>query len=274
MSLSGVSALDHGQLPPALFRIVIGRHFLYEGWTRLALAGSSSYLRISAGPFAGFFQWLGYVRKVDLLNDWAPDPANCAAPSGTPENPGFHEDSIPLFEVNGCSNRGPVDTRKDGVSIAANTTGRRGSRPEGSSSRSHLFLFGVTRAAIVEERGAQASSKSSPKYRGVAAACCRFLYPAEEVEPVAEVRGSYPGGLRFGPFLNSRGKQARPQGNGDARNKYPHADYKPYIHWTTYLSFKHHVYVANGGLRQSDTARTPSYARLTSLLRASRKKGK
>jgi thiosulfate dehydrogenase [quinone] large subunit len=76
MFLSGVSALDHGQLPLALLRIVIGWPFLYEGWTELALAGwaSSSCLRVSAGPFAGFFQWLGYdasaVRTVDLLHSW------------------------------------------------------------------------------------------------------------------------------------------------------------------------------------------------------------
>ncbi len=62
------------QLPLALLRIVIGWHFLYEGWTKLIQPAwtSAGYLKFSTGPFAAFFQWLGSsdaaVRVSDLLN--------------------------------------------------------------------------------------------------------------------------------------------------------------------------------------------------------------
>lgn len=65
-----------GQFPMALLRIVIGWHFLYEGWTKLMQPAwtSSGYLKFSTGPFAAFFQWLGsndaVVRVIDPLNIW------------------------------------------------------------------------------------------------------------------------------------------------------------------------------------------------------------
>jgi uncharacterized membrane protein YphA (DoxX/SURF4 family) len=60
----------------ALVRIVIGWHFLYEGWTKLIYPGwtSAGYLKSSTGPLAPVFHWLGSsdaaVRGIDLINIW------------------------------------------------------------------------------------------------------------------------------------------------------------------------------------------------------------
>jgi uncharacterized membrane protein YphA (DoxX/SURF4 family) len=77
-TLSGLSAWlsRQGEFPLVLLRIIIGWHFLYEGWAKLVSPGwtSSGYLKFSTGPLAGFFQWLGAndaaVRVVDQLNMW------------------------------------------------------------------------------------------------------------------------------------------------------------------------------------------------------------
>jgi uncharacterized membrane protein YphA (DoxX/SURF4 family) len=64
------------QLPLALVRIVIGWHFLYEGWTKLLEPGwsSSGYLKSSSGPFASLFHWMASsetaIRVIDQLNIW------------------------------------------------------------------------------------------------------------------------------------------------------------------------------------------------------------
>jgi uncharacterized membrane protein YphA (DoxX/SURF4 family) len=64
------------QYPLALLRIIIGWHFLYEGWVKLTSPGWSSagYLKFSTGPFAGLFHWMGanetIVRLSDQLNIW------------------------------------------------------------------------------------------------------------------------------------------------------------------------------------------------------------
>lgn len=61
----------------ALLRIVIGWHFLYEGWAKLLAPGwtSKGYLASSTGPLAGLFHWLaageGRLALVDQLNVWA-----------------------------------------------------------------------------------------------------------------------------------------------------------------------------------------------------------
>ena len=64
------------QVPLALLRIVIGWHFLYEGWSKI-IAGewsSASYLSTATGPFAPVFHWLGASAKlipiIDQLNLW------------------------------------------------------------------------------------------------------------------------------------------------------------------------------------------------------------
>lgn len=64
------------EVPLALLRIVIGWHFLYEGWSKLLHAGwtSAGYLKSSTGPLSGFFQWLASSAAlqgvVDVLNVW------------------------------------------------------------------------------------------------------------------------------------------------------------------------------------------------------------
>jgi len=61
----------------ALLRIVIGWHFLYEGWAKLLAPGwtSKGYLASSTGPLAGLFHWLaaGEARLalLDQVNVWA-----------------------------------------------------------------------------------------------------------------------------------------------------------------------------------------------------------
>ena len=61
----------------ALLRIVIGWHFLYEGWTKLAFPGwtSAGYLKSSTGPLAPFFGWLAgdgiRTAIIDQMNIWA-----------------------------------------------------------------------------------------------------------------------------------------------------------------------------------------------------------
>lgn len=65
------------ELVLALLRIVIGWHFLYEGWAKLLHPGwtAAGYLKGSTGPFSGLFHWLGaqpgLVRVVDPVNLWA-----------------------------------------------------------------------------------------------------------------------------------------------------------------------------------------------------------
>jgi uncharacterized membrane protein YphA (DoxX/SURF4 family) len=73
---SATAASLYRQIPLALLRILVGWHFLYEGWTKLIYPAwtSGGYLKSSTGPFASFFQWLasseGVVRVVDQLNIW------------------------------------------------------------------------------------------------------------------------------------------------------------------------------------------------------------
>ncbi len=71
-----VTKSAHRQLPLALVRIVIGWHFLYEGWTKVILPGwtSGPYLRYASGPFSGIFHWMasndGLIRVIDTINIW------------------------------------------------------------------------------------------------------------------------------------------------------------------------------------------------------------
>jgi len=71
-----VTAWPARQFPLALLRIIVGWHFLYEGWTKLMSPGwtSSGYLKFSTGPLAGFFHWLGskdaLAPVVDQFNIW------------------------------------------------------------------------------------------------------------------------------------------------------------------------------------------------------------
>lgn len=64
------------QLPLALLRMVIGWHFLYEGWAKFMQPGwtSAGYLKSSTGPFAACFHSLGasdrLVSLVDVFNIW------------------------------------------------------------------------------------------------------------------------------------------------------------------------------------------------------------
>ena len=57
-----------------VFRVTIGWHFLYEGFSKLAMGNWSSagYLTNSTGPFSGFYQWLGasdgLMNIVDPIN--------------------------------------------------------------------------------------------------------------------------------------------------------------------------------------------------------------
>ena len=67
---------SYSQFPLALLRVIVGWHFLYEGWVKLMSPGwtSSGYLKFSTGPLAGLFHWLGAqegaVRVMDQLNIW------------------------------------------------------------------------------------------------------------------------------------------------------------------------------------------------------------
>ena len=73
---SGDSSDLFRQFPLALARIVIGWHFLYEGFTKLMDANwtAAGYLQGSTGPFAGLFQWMasseGIIKFVDTCNVW------------------------------------------------------------------------------------------------------------------------------------------------------------------------------------------------------------
>jgi len=64
------------QLPIALVRIVIGWHFLYEGWVKIIdpAWSATAYLRYASGPFAGLFHWIGaqagLLKIIDQLNIW------------------------------------------------------------------------------------------------------------------------------------------------------------------------------------------------------------
>jgi thiosulfate dehydrogenase [quinone] large subunit len=51
-----------------VMRIAIGWHFLYEGVAKLTSASWSAagYLKVSRGPFAGFFHWI--ASRPDLLD--------------------------------------------------------------------------------------------------------------------------------------------------------------------------------------------------------------
>ncbi len=74
--LSSAAGGGWRQLPLVLLRILIGWHFLYEGWAKLMQPGwtSAAYLKSSTGPFAGLFHWLGshdaLVSVIDPLNIW------------------------------------------------------------------------------------------------------------------------------------------------------------------------------------------------------------
>lgn len=64
------------QAPLAFLRIVIGWHFLYEGFSKLLFPGwtAAGYLSGSTGPLASAFAWLGgqaaIMPAVDALNVW------------------------------------------------------------------------------------------------------------------------------------------------------------------------------------------------------------
>lgn len=59
-----------------ILRIVIGWHFLYEGYVKLMNPGWSSigYLKDSKGPFSEFFYFFAshptILKVIDLLNEW------------------------------------------------------------------------------------------------------------------------------------------------------------------------------------------------------------
>jgi uncharacterized membrane protein YphA (DoxX/SURF4 family) len=59
-----------------LVRIVIGWHFLYEGWIKLVEPGwtSAGYLRSASGPLSSLFGWMGSnpatVTVINALNAW------------------------------------------------------------------------------------------------------------------------------------------------------------------------------------------------------------
>jgi thiosulfate dehydrogenase [quinone] large subunit len=59
-----------------ILRVAIGWHFLYEGIVKILSPGWSAlaYLTDSAGPLAGFFNWIasndGVLNSVNFLNQW------------------------------------------------------------------------------------------------------------------------------------------------------------------------------------------------------------
>jgi uncharacterized membrane protein YphA (DoxX/SURF4 family) len=63
-------------LPLVLLRIIIGWHFLYEGWTKLSDPSwtAAGYLKGSTGPFAGVFQALAnqtaWMPVIDACNTY------------------------------------------------------------------------------------------------------------------------------------------------------------------------------------------------------------
>jgi len=63
-------------LPLVLLRVIIGWHFLYEGWTKFTDPSwtSAGYLKGSTGPFAGVFQSIanqaGWMPVVDACNTY------------------------------------------------------------------------------------------------------------------------------------------------------------------------------------------------------------
>lgn len=83
MDLTQPSVCDEGgDLTPTqqtflvLLRVVIGWHFLYEGYLKLTTESWSAagYLTNARGPFAGFFNGLaqspGWLNWVDQINIW------------------------------------------------------------------------------------------------------------------------------------------------------------------------------------------------------------
>ncbi|MCW5978309.1 MAG: DoxX family protein [Bryobacteraceae bacterium] len=70
------SGIDYRLIPLALIRIVIGWHFLYEGWAKVLNPGwtSAGFLKSSTGPVAGLYHFLGsnsaLIRIVDQVNIW------------------------------------------------------------------------------------------------------------------------------------------------------------------------------------------------------------
>ena len=66
--------LELEKLIITLFRVAIGWHFLYEGFSKI-IAGNWSaegYLANATGPFAGFYQWMasseGLMKIIDPVN--------------------------------------------------------------------------------------------------------------------------------------------------------------------------------------------------------------
>lgn len=63
-------------LPLVLVRIVIGWHFLYEGWIKITDPGWTAvgYLNGATGPLAGLFAWMAskaaLVSAINVLNAW------------------------------------------------------------------------------------------------------------------------------------------------------------------------------------------------------------
>jgi len=56
----------------ACLRVIVGWHFLYEGWVKITQTGWSSagYLRAAQGPFAAFFTLLARTPWIINVVDW------------------------------------------------------------------------------------------------------------------------------------------------------------------------------------------------------------
>lgn len=76
MGESKIGLADRLAWPLVAVRILIGWHFLYEGWVKLIDPNWSAagYLNAASGPFAGLFHWMASSRAivavVNPLNEW------------------------------------------------------------------------------------------------------------------------------------------------------------------------------------------------------------
>jgi thiosulfate dehydrogenase (quinone) large subunit len=74
--------MENGRLSPAamvaitVLRVLVGWHFLYEGIAKLTSSSWSAvgYLKVSRGPFSGFFKYLAgqpnLLANADLITMW------------------------------------------------------------------------------------------------------------------------------------------------------------------------------------------------------------
>ncbi len=54
-----------------VLRVALGGLFLATGWTKIATGWSAaSYLAVSTGPFAEWFQSMAGIPAIDILNEW------------------------------------------------------------------------------------------------------------------------------------------------------------------------------------------------------------